>query len=128
MKNLIVKVLATLGLCTSCSAQNDVQVLEPKAFIEAAQADSTAVLLDVRTPAEYAEGHLAKAVNLDWLDPKVFSAGMERLDKAHTYYIYCRSGKRSNSAAVKMQAEGFKVFDMKGGYLEWTKLQMPVVK
>jgi len=128
MKNLIISALAALGLCTSCTAQSNVKVLEPKDFIEAATADSTAVIIDVRTPSEYAEGHLAEAVNLDWLDRKTFADGMGKLDKAHTYYIYCRSGRRSNAAAARMQAEGYRVFDMKGGYMQWTKLQMPVVK
>ena len=93
-----------------------------------ANSDTTAVILDVRRPDEFADGHLAEAVNLDWLNEDVFAKGMSRLDKSRTYYIYCRSGRRSNAAAVKMQAEGFKVFDMKGGYLKWTEQGFPTVR
>lgn len=120
--------MATLGLCSGCTAQSDVEVLSPGDFIAAAEADSAAVILDVRQPDEYAAGHLADAVNLDWLNPSEFSEGMARLDKDRTYYIYCRSGRRSNAAASKMKREGFRVFDMKGGYLQWTGEGRPVVR
>ena len=128
MKNLFFSILATLGLCSGCTAQSDVEVLSPGDFIAAAKADSAAVILDVRQPDEYAAGHLADAVNLDWLNPSEFSEGMARLDKDRTYYIYCRSGRRSNAAASKMKREGFRVFDMKGGYLQWTGEGRPVVR
>ena len=128
MKNLFFSILATLGLCSGCTAQSDVEVLSPGDFIAAAEADSAAVILDVRQPDEFAAGHLADAVNLDWLNPSKFSEGMAQLDKNRTYYIYCRSGRRSNAAASKMKREGFRVFDMKGGYLQWTGEGRPVVR
>ena len=120
--------MAALELCSGCTAQDGVEVLTPQEFIAAAEADSAAVILDVRQPDEFAAGHLAKAVNLDWLNPSAFSEGMAKLDKGHTYYIYCRSGRRSNAAASKMKREGFRVFDMKGGYLQWTSEGRPVVR
>ncbi len=83
-------------------------------------------LLDVRTSKEYAEGHLAGAHQLDYLDPEAFDAGISKFDKSRTYYIYCRSGKRSHGACLKMKKQGFKVYDMEGGILNWTKLGMPV--
>ena len=128
MKNLFFSLMAALGLCSGCTAQDGVEVLTPQEFIAAAEADSAAVILDVRQPDEFAAGHLAKAVNLDWLNPSTFSEGMAKLDKDHTYYIYCRSGRRSNAAASKMKREGFRVFDMKGGYLQWTSEGRPVVR
>ena len=54
------------------------------------------------------------------------NAGIKQLDKSRTYYIYCRSGKRSHGACLKMKKQGFKVYDMEGGILNWTKLGMPV--
>ena len=103
-------------------------MLSPKKIISQAKADTTAVILDVRTPAEYAEGHLEGAKQLDYLDAEAFDAGVKSLDKANTYYVYCRSGRRSHGACEKMKAQGFKVFDMEGGYLNWTKQGLPVVK
>ncbi len=128
MKNFILSALAAIGLFTGCNAQSQVKVLVPEAFITAVEGDTTAVILDVRRPSEYAEGHLAKAINIDWLNQEAFSKALPTLDKRRTYYVYCRSGRRSNAAATKMQDEGFKVFDMAGGYLRWTAEQRPVVK
>lgn len=128
MKNLFFSILATLGLCSGCTAQVGVKVLSPGDFIAAAEADSAAVILDVRQPDEFAAGHLADAINLDWLNPSKFSEGMALLDKNRTYYIYCRSGRRSNAAASKMKSKGFRVYDMKGGYLQWTGEGRPVVR
>ena len=87
-----------------------------------------AVILDVRQPSEFAEGHIEGAVNLDWLDEEAFKEGVAKLDKAKTYYIYCRSGRRSNAAAEKMQSDGFKVYDLKGGIKQWKAHGKPVVK
>lgn len=128
MKHLLLTLLAALSFCGSCSAQTPVLTLEPKPFIEAARADSTAVLLDVRRPSEFAEDHIDGATNLDWLNTKVFRHGMKKLDRQRTYYIYCRSGRRSNAAAVYMQKKGFHVVDMKGGILLWKEQGLPVVK
>lgn len=131
MKNIFLSLLATIGLCTGCNANNDmkdVTILEPQVFIENTKADTNAIILDVRTPDEYAEGHIEGAINLDWLNSEVFNEGEAKLDKSKNYYIYCRSGRRSNAAATKMQTDGFKVFDMKGGYLLWCELNLPVIK
>ncbi len=126
MKNIILSLLASLGLCAHCDAQDSVCVLEPRAFMAAATADSTALLLDVRRPEEFAEGHLAGAKNLDWLNPDTFKKGMKSLDTTRTYYVYCRSGRRSHAAATLLMREGFRVVDMKGGILLWKELGLPV--
>lgn len=129
MKKTILSILAAIGIGTaSCSAEDGIVVLSPQEFISQAKADTSAVILDVRTPAEYSEGHLKGAKQLDYLNAEIFDAGVKKLDKANTYYIYCRSGRRSHGACEKMKAQGFKVFDMEGGYLNWTKLGLPVVK
>lgn len=128
MRNIILSMFAVMCMCSSCFAKTEVEVLEPQAFIDAAESDSTAVILDVRRPSEYEVGHLADAVNIDWLDQDAFLKKIPALDKGKTYYIYCRSGRRSNSAAVKLQQYGFKVFDMKGGILQWMAEKRPVVK
>jgi phage shock protein E len=65
-----------------------------------------AVLVDVRTPAEFAEGHLDGAVNIDIQSPG-FDAQITQLDPSATYLVYCRSGNRSGQALTRMQAAGF---------------------
>ena len=137
MKKTLLSFLAAIGLSTTgCSAQagqpsksapsDGIIVLAPQAFIDQAKADTTSILLDVRTPKEYSEGHLANARQLDYLNTETFDAGIKQLDKSRTYYIYCRSGRRSHGACLKMKKQGFKVYDMEGGILNWTKLGMPV--
>ncbi len=143
MKKILLSFLAAIGLSTTgCSAQasqsapsdssaksapsDGIIVLAPQTFINQAKADTTSILLDVRTSKEYAEGHLAGAQQLDYLNPEAFNAGISKFDKSRTYYIYCRSGKRSHGACQKMKKQGFKVYDMEGGILNWTKLGMPI--
>ena len=91
---------SALGLAGLGTPEGELPVLTPEAFIEAARADTTAVILDVRRPGEYAEGHLEGAQLLDWLNPSSFIEGVKHLDKQRTYYVYCRSGKRSNAAPI----------------------------
>ena len=128
MKKLLFSILAALGLFANAQAQSEVEVLEPQAFIERAKADTSAIILDVRQPEEFAEGHLAQAINLDWLNQTVFINGLAKLNKQKTYYVYCRSGRRSQAAAGKLKAEGFQVVDLKGGCLHWVELGLPIVK
>lgn len=130
MKKILLSLLTAISFgTTGCSAQSDgINVLSPKDFIEQAKADTTAIILDVRTPGEYKEEHLAGAQQLDFLNSEVFDAGIKLLDKSHTYYVYCRSGKRSHHACMKMKKQGFKVFDMEGGILYWKRLGMPTTK
>ncbi len=124
MKNIFLSFIAAVGIGpASCSAQSDsIPVLPPQEFISKAHSDITSVILDVRTPEEFADGHIEGAVLLNFLDTEAFDKGIRLLDKSHTYYVYCRSGKRSHKACDKMQKQGIKVFDMEGGYLNWTKV------
>ena len=130
MKKILLSLLTAISFgTTGCSAQSDsIDTLAPQAFIKQAKADTTSIILDVRTPGEYKEEHLAGAQQLDFLNTSIFDAGIKLLDKSHTYYVYCRSGKRSHNACIKMKKQGFKVFDMEGGILNWKKLGMPTTK
>lgn len=65
-----------------------------------------AVVLDVRTPAEYAAGHLAGAQNVDVEAPD-FATRIATLDPAGEYLVYCRTGNRASLAASQMAARGF---------------------
>ena len=128
MKKIILSFLAGMGLCSSCASGKDIKVLAPEAFISAAKADSSAVILDVRKPEEFAGGHVKGAVLLNVLDETAFNEGLGKLDKSRHYYVYCRSDKRSHAAAEKMVEQGFTVYDMEGGFLNWTSRGLPVEK
>jgi rhodanese-related sulfurtransferase len=78
-------------------------------------------VLDVRTPEEYAEGHLKNAVLINVMDSAAFVSRVQGLKKNRTYLLYCRSGKRSGKALVMMQERGFhKLYHMAGGITAWT--------
>jgi len=86
-------------------------------------------LIDVRTPEEYAEGHLEKAMNINYYDDAFMSDMISKLDKSKPIYIYCKSGGRSGKASKKLKAEGFtKVYDLEGGIINWNKNNMKVIK
>lgn len=77
------------------------------------------VLIDVRTPEEFASGHLENAVNMNYFDSD-FDVQLKTLDKNKTVYLYCKSGRRSANAAEKLEDMGFvKIYDLEGGILSW---------
>ena len=88
-----------------------------------ASLDSTpdAVILDVRTPPEVADGTLPGAINIDYNAPD-FSEKISSLDKSKPYYVYCMGGGRSSKAADKMKEQGFtNVINLEGGYKSWVE-------
>ncbi len=92
---------------------------EAAGLIETNLGNPAFVLLDVRTPEEFASGHIADAVNLDYKSPD-FQKDLEKLDKSSIYLVYCRSAVRSGRAVALMKELGFaNVYDMAGGILQW---------
>lgn len=104
----------------------NVEVVSPQEFKKELAADAQAYLLDVRTPEEYAAGHLAGAHLLNWLDQPVFKQHAGEIDKSKTVFVYCRSGRRSNEAARYLSSLGYKVVDMDGGIMAWESDGLPV--
>ena len=97
---------------------------EAKAYLES----DKPVLLDVRTPDEYAAGHLENAALIDYHAPD-FRDKLNKLDKTAKYLIYCRTGKRSAAALSVMQELGFSdARDIAGGITAWTAAGYPIVK
>ena len=85
-------------------------------------------LLDVRTPKEYQEGHLIGATNMNFFDED-FKARLEALPKEKTYFVYCRSGGRSGKTREIMRQAGFqRVYDMSGGFSQWSAEGLPSEK
>jgi rhodanese-related sulfurtransferase len=101
---LVLSVAVALAL-SACSSGPDVESIGP-AEVADVVATSDVVLLDVRTPQEYASGHVRGAVNIDVSDPD-FTRQIETLPTDETYVVYCRSGNRSAQAATIMAEAGF---------------------
>ncbi|MEA1963508.1 MAG: rhodanese-like domain-containing protein [Candidatus Aerophobetes bacterium] len=85
-------------------------------------------IIDVRTPEEYANGHIENAINLNYYS-KTFRDELDKLDRSKTYFIYCRSGIRSKKALNIMKELGFtKVYNMLGGITQWEAKGLPTTK
>jgi len=86
------------------------------------------LLIDVRTPGEYASGHLENSVNINFRASN-FKDLIGELDKNQDVYVYCKVGGRSASAAKTMEDMGFnKIYDLKGGIMQWEKNGFKKVK
>ncbi len=84
--------------------------------------------IDVRTSREIAEGSIAGAIKIDFKKSD-FQQKILELDTTKTYYVYCRSGRRSDKARNFMVNHGFRdVYNVKGGILEWKNAGYPLVK
>ncbi len=109
----------------ACVRAAECSTLAPEEFAQLAAADGV-VLLDVRTPQEFAEGHLEGAVNLDVSGPDI-ATGLAGLDPEATYAVYCRSGNRSQTALDLMARAGItSAADLAGGIGAWADAGLPV--
>jgi phage shock protein E len=82
------------------------------------------LLIDVRTPQEFSEGHLEGAKNID-ITSENFEAEIEKIDKNQALFVYCAIGVRSGRAAAFLRKKGFKnVIDLNGGYEDLLKVGM----
>ncbi len=109
MKKLLLLVLFAL-LFAQCRQKKAIHITE------FSQKDvNNAVLVDVRTPDEYNEGHLQHAININWFDED-FLQQAKLLNKEKTVYLYCKKGVRSAKAAQLLDSLGYDVVDLLGGY------------
>lgn len=81
-------------------------------------ANKNVQIVDVRTPEEFADGHLENAVNID-VKGADFEKKIATLSKDKTVAVYCRSGARSKVAAQKLAEKGYNVIELDGGILAW---------
>lgn len=88
--------------------------------------NKTIQLIDVRTPAEVAAGHIKGAKNIDFNAPD-FVQKISALDKTKPVAVYCAAGGRSGRSAIKLKELGFaQIYDLAGGMTEWKAKQKPV--
>ena len=118
MISVVIAVAAVFGLTlglSGCSSQT-------------VDMSTVTAVIDVRTPAEFSEGHLEGAVNIDWQDPS-FVNKVSELAKEGTYIIYCRSGNRSGQAIEAMTSMGFTDLTNGGSVQDASSLTgLPVVQ
>lgn len=126
----MLKLLKTLSLglllFMSCRSSAQVKKVPASAFKTAIENQDRPQLIDVRTPEEFAKGHLNQAQNINWNDDD-FNNRVDKLDKTKPVYVYCQGGGRSASAAARLAELGFKdIVDMEGGVMAWRVADFPL--
>jgi rhodanese-related sulfurtransferase len=134
----LTSLLLALALAAGCSSGGSsppptaqvtpLTVQEADTMIAANQGNPDFVILDVRTPGEFAAGHLEDAVNIDF-NSGTFDTDVGALDKSKTYLVHCAAGSRSAMATADMVALGFgDLYDMVDGFSGWVAAGLPWVQ
>jgi rhodanese-related sulfurtransferase len=117
--------LTVLGLTSACGQQNYKNVdAEGFAILIA---DSSVVVLDVRTNDEFKDGHIQGAILIDQNQSDFMEKAKATLSTEKTIAIYCRSGRRSANVAGKLADVGYKCVNLKGGIIAWKEAEKPVI-
>jgi rhodanese-related sulfurtransferase len=117
------------GACSPAvsTSVTDVTAAQAHALIVENEGNDSFVVLDVRTPAEFSEGHVANAVNID-VNASSFRSSVAGESRTDTYLVYCRSGNRSLQAIGIMKELGFqKIYHMAKGIQDWISAGFPTV-
>ena len=130
---LLLTVPLVIGSCAEKAEKptqivKDVTAQEAFALIKENQGNPDFIIVDVRTPEEFADGHIENAVNIDFRS-KGFKDKVVKLDKDKTYLIHCRSGNRSRGALDVMTELGFtEVYHLSAGIIGWQGAGLPIAK
>jgi rhodanese-related sulfurtransferase len=129
MKRYLTAIVLTLALGVgACGGDTaTVELIDaPEAQALLAAPPESLVILDVRTPEEHAEAHIAGSSNIDFYEAD-FAAQLDQLDKDTPYFVYCRSGNRSAETIDTMRELGFsEVYELDGGILSWAGAGLPI--
>lgn len=124
MKKLITCLLAAMGLTPACSQQL-FEEADVKAFTELTKRENV-VIVDVRTAEEYAEDHLLGAINIDMKRRNFIENIQKSVTADKTVAVYCRTGRRSHEASIRIGSMGYKCVNLLGGILAWKEAGLPV--
>ncbi|AYQ36222.1 thioredoxin [Runella sp. SP2] len=137
-KYILILAIFLTGILSACGTQsneqtstNSTSTANENGAISAAEAhkrikdNPKLTIVDVRTPEEYAQGHLENAHNIDW-NSNSFENKIDGFERDKPILVYCLSGARSAAAAEKMRSFGFKnVLEMENGMMAWRAAQLP---
>ena len=131
---LVVLISFLLATITACSASTQATTSDSgPARVGVAQfatlvKEPGVAIIDVRTPEEFADGHIAGAVNIPVQQPD-FATRIAQLDPNTTYAVYCRSGNRSQPAVAAMQEAGITdIYELDSGTKGWTAAGQPLTR
>lgn len=102
-----------------------IHLVNPSEFKEKS---TNQVIIDIRTPQEFSQGHIEGAININYFDSS-FLNQIGQYDKSKPVFLYCRSGNRTSSAAAKIAKLGFEeVYDLQGGIMNWSRENQQIIK
>lgn len=131
MRGFCLVILLSAILIHSCKekeGQANTHALSALSFEEGVNESSNKIILDVRTPEEFAEGHIKNAMLINFHDDD-FRTQVSGLDKQLPVYVYCASGVRSDKAATILKEEGFKeVYVLEKGLNDWRASNKEIVR
>lgn len=135
---VVITIIALAAAFAGCSDEppitvpvqviKEISAAEAYAMVQQNAGKADFIILDVRTPAEFAAGHLAGAILIDF-NAGSYRTEVDKLDKSKRYLVYCRTSNRSGQAVAVMKELGFKeVYDMDGGIVAWEAAGYPTVQ
>lgn len=127
MNQLTVGLMFFLSSLFSCQQKGDYKSMNVEEFDSLIQ-NQDIQRLDVRTLAEYSEGHITRTVNINVMDDSFASMADSLLQKDKPVALYCRSGKRSKKAADILSGKGYKVFELNKGFNAWQEAGKEIEK
>ena len=128
--------LALIGGCAQSETATPTQGVQGQVFRNVTPAQASAltkewgdlVVLDVRTPEEFAQERIENAINVDYYS-NTFKDDLDKLDKEARYLLYCRTSNRSGSALSTMKSLDFQeVHHLLGGIERWKQEGLPTVR
>ncbi len=127
-KSFLAAVLGTVIGVSGCKAQNPNIASVGVDGFEKAILDPQVLLIDVRTPEEYAEGHIPGAINVDVRENGFMDRIFRIMTRDMRAAVYCRSGNRSKTARDMLAGYGYMVYELDPGFIAWTEAGKPVVR
>ena len=128
MNSMLMGICFLLSSLFSCQqSKGDFKTVTVKEFASLIE-DASVQRLDVRTMAEYSEGHIPGTININVLDDSFAVMADSTLQKDKSVALYCRSGKRSKKAAAILSEKGYKVYELDKGFNAWQEAGEKVEK
>lgn len=125
--NILIILLLFISLFGNAQIHKNITAVQADSLISANANNPNFTILDVRTPAEFATGHILNALNIDYYSPN-FTQQINSLNKNNKYLVHCKSGSRSPKAIDTMKMLGFiETYNMIGGINAWKAAGFQIV-
>ena len=128
MKSIYAGICLVISLMFSCQQKSgDFQSVPAEEFAKLITSPEVQ-RVDVRTLAEYSDGHIPGSLNINVLDKQFEAVADSLLQKDRPVALYCRSGKRSKKAARLLSDKGYKVYELEDGFQSWQQADLEIEK